>query len=97
MFLARYTYYLFPIDQPPYDRLERLEREYYNGISKIKKKPRKQKEEEKARVPLNENFCIDYLKKTGKYLIFEIDPNVEELKKILNPHLLLDISEVKLR
>lgn len=96
---ARYTYYFFPNEQPSQQRLLDLETEFYNGISQKKSKTRpKVKEEEKKRVPITEDYCIDFLKKTGKYLIFELNPDVEALRKILNPHLLLDYcKDVKLR
>jgi len=94
--IARNTYYVFPMEQPAYSRFTELEKEFYNGCKPKAPKPII-KEEELKRVPITEEYCIDYLKKTGKYLILELDPNVEKLKNVLNPHILLDMSEVKIR
>lgn len=95
---ARYTYYIFPHEQPSQQRLLDMEKEYYNGMSQKPKKNKPQQAKELSRFPITEDYCIEFLKKTGKYLIFELRPDVEALKKILNPHLLLDYSkDVKLR
>lgn len=94
---ARNTYYLLPIEQIPYSRFEYLEKLYYNGMSLKVHKPSVPKDKENKRIPLSEEFCIDFLKKTGKYLIFEVTPNVEKLKGVLNPHYLLDSSDVKMK
>lgn len=92
---ARYTSYYFPKESPAYSRFEELEKEYYNGKPAPEKKQIKEKES--GRVPLTEEYMIEALKKTGKYLIFQVNPNFEKLKSILNLHLLIDNSEVIIR
>lgn len=95
---ARYTYYLFPIDTVPYSHFERLEKEYYNGMSKVKK-PKKEKSKEVARTPITEEYCVNFLKnsKNKKYIVLEIDDiDINRLKEIVNPKLLFDMCNMKI-
>lgn len=94
---ARYTYYLFPIDTVPSSYFLRLEKEYYNGISKIKK-PKKEKPKEIARVPINDEYCINYLKSKKHYIILDVtDVDINQLKDIINPALLLQLCNIKIK
>lgn len=92
----KYCRYFFPKDTVPYSRFEGVEKEFYNGTLSLKKQP-KPKDKELGRVPITEEYCIDFLKRTGKYIIFEVNPNVDKLKDIVNPKLLLEISEARLK
>ena len=87
---TRHTYYIFPKDQPSLERFKELEKEY----NPRETKESKVEEVEKSRTPLTEEFCVKFLNATGKYLVLRVNPNVDKLKHILNPHMLIDCSDV---
>lgn len=92
------TYYMVPKEQVPYSRLQGLEHDFYNG--RAPEKTRKDEpittERETARVALNEQFCVEYLKERG-YVCFKLTPNLLKLQQVFTPQFLLENMEAELK
>lgn len=88
------TYYMMPKDLPPYARFESIEKEFYNGCVKVPKTKPQDKEIE--RIPLTEEYCIEFLKKRN-YVVFKVEPDFDALSKVLTPEFLLQNSKAELK
>lgn len=89
------TYYMLPKELPPYSRFTGLEKEFYNGVTKpsCKAKPI---DKETERIPLTDEYCIEYLKKRN-YIVFKVEPDFNALSKVLTPEFLLQNSKAELK
>jgi len=95
---ARGTYYMVPKEIVPFSRFEGMENDFYNG-SKPEPKPKKEEkvtEKETARVVLDEDYCLRYLKERG-YMCFRLTPNLLRLQQVFTPEFLLQSMEAELR
>ena len=90
------TYYMMPKDLPPFARFQSIEKEFYNGCVKVSKKDPKPQDKEIERVPLTEEYCIEFLKKRN-YVVFKVEPDFDALSKVLTPEFLLQNSKAELK
>ena len=90
------TYYMMPKDLPPFARFQSIEKEFYNGCVKVSKKDPKPQDKEIERVPLTEEYCIEFLKKRN-YVVFKVEPDFDSLSKVLTPEFLLQNSKAELK
>lgn len=90
------TYYMMPKDLPPFARFQSIEKEFYNGCSKVPKREPKPQDKELGRVALTEDFCIEFLKKRN-YIVFKVEPDFDALSKVINPEFLLQNSKAELK
>lgn len=94
--IAAGTYYMMPKDLPPFARFQSIEKEFYNGCSKVPKKDSKLQDKELGRTALTEDFCIEFLKKRN-YIVFKVEPDFNALSKVINPEFLLQNSKAELK
>ena len=90
------TYYMMPKELPPFARFQSIEKEFYNGCVKVSKKDPKPQDKEIERVPLTEEYCIEFLKKRN-YVVFKVEPDFDSLSKVLTPEFLLQNSKAELK
>jgi hypothetical protein len=90
------TYYMMPKDLPPYARFQSIEKEFYNGCVRVPKKDPKPQDKEIERIPLTEEYCIEFLKKRN-YVVFKVEPDFDALSKVLTPEFLLQNSKAELK
>ena len=94
------TYYMVPKTQVPYSRFEGLEKDFYNGKTPSRKKPKQEAprvtEHETGRVLLSEEFCVKYLKERG-YMCFKLSPNLLKLQQVFTPEFLLENCSAELK
>ena len=95
---ARSTYYMVPKEMVPFSRFQGLEKDFYNGRLPVKQEQRPPMimEKETGRVTLDEDYCLNYLKKRG-YMCFKLTPDLVKLQQVLTPQFLLENMAAELK
>ena len=90
---ARGTKYHFTKDMVSLKTLENLRNKYDERLKHTRKDLLSIPKDKETRIPLNEDFCINYLKERG-YVIGKIKPNMQKIQTLFTKEEMMEFCDI---